>query len=148
MTRDVSVPASEHSTGGGERHGLDMLERQGWSSRALECAPKMSALAALATLAPGDPVPRVSYESHGNLLIVAGDAHDRAREAAERLAGALHVTIVSERPLAARTAFASWTGRIGSLQGYLGAFDATITGLATGSGAAADRAARFDLVLD
>jgi len=125
-----------------------MLERQGWSSRAHECAPKMSALAAIATLAPGDPIPIVSYESHGNLLIVAGDAHDRAREAAEGLAGALHVTILSERTLAARTAFASWTGRIGALHGYLGAFDATIAGLATGSGAVADRAARFDLVLD
>jgi ferredoxin len=125
-----------------------VLERQGWSSRAADCAPKISALAALASLAPGEPVPTVSYESHGNLLVIAGPSPERARRAAETLATSLHVTLLADRPLAGAASIASWGGRISGLDGYLGAFDAAIAGLATGAGSPSDRVARFDLVLD
>ena len=148
MSREASVPELQSGNGGAERHDLELLERQGWSSRAAECAPKISALAALAALPLGEPVPTVSYESQGNVLVIAGEAADAARAAAEALAGQLHVTLLCARPIAARGAIACWTGRIDSLQGYLGAFDASIAGLSPGKGPVADRVARFDLVLD
>jgi ferredoxin len=122
----------------------DRFERLGFSSSAPACAPKVTALASLFNLAPPAPVPSVSYRSHGNLLIVAGEAPAAARRAAEALAGSLHVTLLEAAP-AGPAACETWVGRIEALTGYLGEFTATIAGL---PGADAARPARFDLVLD
>src|SRR6185503_7173020 len=88
-------------------------------------------------------------KSSGNLLVVAGAQPERARRAAERLADALHVTLLQSAP-AADTRVAAWSGRVDSLTGYLGEFTATIAGLARGDepAAAQPAPARFDLVLD
>ena len=122
-----------------------LFEQWGWSSSPDACAPKVTALATLFNLAPPAPVPSVSYRSHGNLLIVAGDAPARAQSAAEHLAGELHVTLLGARGPASG-AYEAWPGTVESLTGYLGEFTATLVGF-SGPGAAA-RPAKFDLVLD
>src|SRR5690348_13885723 len=75
-----------------------VLEGRGWSSAAVECEPKVLALASLANLAPPEPVASVGYKSNGNVLVVAGAQPERARRVAERLAGALHVTLLQSAP--------------------------------------------------
>src|SRR6185369_13595983 len=77
------------------------------------------------------PMATVSYVSHGNILIVAGDAPERALRAARSLASALHVTLLSSDLVAAAASIACWTGRVESIRGYLGQFDVTIPGLRT-----------------
>jgi len=111
-------------------------------------SPKIAALASLANLETPAPVARVSYVSRGNVLVIAGAASARARQAASALAPHLHVTLLDthSQPLGSA---AVWTGRLESLQGFLGEFDATIADLRTAEGTARSAApARFDLVLD
>ena len=127
---------------------LDVLERQGWSSRPEDCAPKISALASLANLEAPAPVASVSYTSHGNVLVIAGDAPERAMRTAAVLAADLPVTVVAPARLETRANHAVWTGKIHNLEGFLGQFDATLADLDTGSTKAASTVARFDLVLD
>jgi ferredoxin len=132
------VPAAAHA-----------LEGRGWSPESVDCAPKIAALASLARVAAPDPVPTVSYRSRGNLLVVAGDDVRAARECAGRLAGSLSVTLLGAGTSAGAT-YATWSGRVEEITGYLGEFTVSIAGLAQGSGTAAPAptAARFDLVLD
>jgi len=127
-----------------------MLESWGWSARPEECAPKISALASLANLEPPDAVARVSYHSRGNLLIIAGACEERARACAKRLAGDLHVTLLTDQRAPEAAPFASWSGRIESLAGFLGEFTATLAQLKTSGDAPAGASvpAKFDLVLD
>jgi ferredoxin len=122
------------------------LESWGWSSRPGECAPKAAALASLVNLAPPDPVASVTYQSKGNVLVIAGDDAARARRVAAALAKRLHVTVLARE----RTQPTEWGGRIVSLEGYLGEFTAVIDGLDTGAGAVAgsSQPTKFDLVLD
>jgi ferredoxin len=124
-----------------------LLESRGWSSPDTDCAPKVFALASLVNLAAPDPVARVTYNSRGNLLMIASDSAERARRCAQDLAGDLHVTLLT-RSAPVPASHATWSGEVVSLTGFLGEFDATIAGL---NGAAADALstpARFDLVLD
>ncbi len=132
------------------RDDLFTLETQGWSSRPEECGPKIAALASLFNLAPPDPVASISYRSRGNLLIVAGDSRERARAAAAALAAQLHVTLLEPKQAPGAQSFASWSGRIASLSGYLGEFTATVSGLqdSAAGAAATPTPAKFDLVLD
>jgi ferredoxin len=125
------------------------LEGWGWSSQPESCAPKIAALAALFNLAPPDPVARVTYTSRGNLLVIAGDAPERARAFAETLGSRLNVTLVAEAPRPIANC-AAWSGEVVALDGYLGEFTATIERLRVGEGVAAAAAtpAKFDLVLD
>jgi ferredoxin len=129
---------------------LSVLESRGWSASPEGCAPKVAALASLLKLAPPVPVARVSYQSRGNLLIIAGTAGGLAGQVAERLASSLHVTLIQEGPRAQGASYAVWSGRVESIAGYLGEFSATIAGLDSGDGTRRDAAvpARFDLVLD
>ena len=126
-----------------------MFESWGWSARPEECAPKIAALSSLANLAPPDPVARVTYESKGNALVIAGD-DARARSAAQQLASALHVTLLARERSAAKAAHVEWAGSLQSLTGFLGEFTALIDGLDTGAGPAPARSlpTKFDLVLD
>jgi ferredoxin len=151
MTAGVDASANGPLEGGvAVDDGAANLERRGYSSPGLECAPKLAALEALRQLDAPQPVPSVSYRSRGNLLIVAGDDALRARASAEVLARDLHVTLLCAAGAPAGGSFASWTGRLESLTGYLGEFDVVIAGLdgprmARGN---APASARFDLVLD
>jgi ferredoxin len=121
-----------------------MLEKRGWTSRSIECAPKLAALAALERLAPSEPIPAVSYLSRGNVLVVAGEDPARARAAAETLAASLAVTLVGAGS-SAPPRVQAWSARVQSLEGYLGEFTAIVDGLGPTGGEAP---AKFDLVLD
>jgi ferredoxin len=147
---DVKSPAPA-----GERVGLDardgfvVLEGRGWTDPAESCEPKLVALASLATLAPPAPVPSVAYVSRGNLLVIAGQAADRALAAASALASHLHVTVLAAEP-GSSGSLTTWGGTIHSISGHLGEFIATIADLRAVPGAQPAKAApaRFDLVLD
>jgi ferredoxin len=126
------------------------FEAWGWSSSPDHCFPKVAALASLAHLEPPQGVARVSYTSHGNVLVVAGASPERARGAAQSLAESLHVTLLEAGEPAGAARFAAWSGRVAAIGGYLGEFAVTLQDLRTAPGAAAtpSREARFDLVLD
>jgi ferredoxin len=96
------------------------------------------------------PVAFVSYSSHGNALVVAGEFSERARAAAEALSDRLSVTLLSARECVPGAGVVSWTGRIAALDGYLGAFTVAIEGLRTERTAPLREhaEAHFDLVLD
>jgi ferredoxin len=130
------------------RDDVFMLESQGWSSRAEECAPKISALASLVNLEAPDAIAKVTYTSHGNVLVIAGDSTGAALDAANGLADGLHVTLLAAQRLATGESIASWAGRVEALRGFLGEFDVTLVALDTGSKAAPQTIARFDVVLD
>lgn len=110
----------------------------------------MAALDALHTLPEPVPVARISYVSRGNLLVIAGDSAARARLVAAQLSGHLHVTLLEREASEASAGYAAWSGRLESLDGYLGEFTAVIASLRNGAqpAAAASTPAKFDLVLD
>jgi ferredoxin len=147
---EVSPPALDAGLPAGEEFRDDplVLESRGWTSASIDCAPKLAAIASLVNLAVPDPVASVSYNSRGNLLIVAGGETGRAKACAEALAGSLHVTLLGATD--ASHAYAGWAGRIEALTGFLGEFTATIAGLQGVDLAvtAAATPARFDLILD
>lgn len=159
---DVTVIDRAPGAQGAPVGGPGDLEARGWTSRAVDCEPKLRALAALAGL-PGDlALPSVTYASKGNALVVGGDG--RAVDAAVRLAGSLPVTLLlTSRPSAQAAALAGadlgdsafpiWGGKVASLKGYLGNFSATLADLAVvrdapGRGLPGAAAAVFDLVVD
>ena len=152
MTAGLEVPSPAAAAGSA---GFDLrddpftLESWGWSSHPEECAPKIGALASLLNLAPPDPVARVTYQSRGNLLVIAGDQPERARRASAELSAHLHVTLLESKPAVASEGYVSWAGQVDALEGYLGEFTATLSGLQAGGVArAASAPAKFDLVLD
>lgn len=109
----------------------------------------MAALDSLQNLPEPVPVPRVAYVSRGNLLVIAGEARERARAAARQLSTQLHVTLLEHEAAAPGSGYAAWSGRLESLGGYLGEFTAVIANLRNGAQvAAAATPAKFDLVLD
>ena len=150
----VGFEAPESAIAGrrtGNEHGDDpsMLESWGWSSRPDGCAPKIAALASLFNLAAPEAVPSVAYQSRGNVLIVAGEAPERAQRAARALAADLHVTLLAQHARCEGPGYVAWAGHVQSIEGYLGEFSVVLADLATAEGAAkAPTPAKFDLVLD
>jgi ferredoxin len=132
-----SAPAGD-AIGSQTRAGPVALETRGWSSPSEACEPKILALASLATLIPPPAVPSVSYVSRGNVLVIAGDASDRARDAAVALASSLHVTLLARDAAQVPAVVTAWRGSVESIAGHLGEFTAVIGG----------KPAKFDLVLD
>ncbi len=138
------------------------LEGRGWSSRSVDCEPKIRALAALASLPGVDSLPSVSYASKGNALVIGGD--ERAVRAARDLAASLPVTLLlTSRPSAQAavlagadlegTAFPIWGGKVASLRGHLGNFTAALADLTAvreekGRALPGESGAVFDLVVD
>ena len=109
---------------------VNIRETGGWSAEAGDAMPKIAALIAAAALPEPDPVPRIAFKSEGQLLIV-GPAH-RALAWAQRLHGQLAVTVLltggatgSELPV--QRDYPIFSGRLGKLSGWLGAFDAEWT---------------------
>ncbi|MGE5095161.1 MAG: 4Fe-4S binding protein [Betaproteobacteria bacterium] len=130
---------------------VTLLESRGWSAASVACEPKIVALRALADLAAPEPVPSVSYQSRGNVLVIAGSHAQRARNAAQALASRLHVTLLEAEPGESAPGIQCWSGRIEEATGFLGEFAIAIAQLRTAPGAAAatkPAAAKFDLVLD
>jgi ferredoxin len=152
MTAGIEVPAPARAgdiPGSEIRNDPFVLQSRGWSSHEERCDAKIAALDSLLNLGEPAPIPRVSYLSRGNLLVIAGDSPERARAAARQLSTQLHVTLL-EPEAAPATGHVAWSGRIESLAGYLGEFTATIEELRTAAGTVpvTSAPAKFDLVLD
>jgi len=147
---DSTLARAGEVTGSRTHDGSFVLESRGWSSPSESCAPKIAALASLASLAEPLPVASVGYVSRGNLLVIAGGEPQRARLAAVSLARDLAVTLLEPGVAPAQPGVAPWSGRLEALAGHLGEFTATIAGLRADSAVASANpvAARFDLVLD
>ena len=104
---------------------VNIREAAGWSDEAKQAAPKMAALLALARMPDPEPVPVVSYQSGGALLVI-GPA-EAALGWAERLATHLQVAVLitgeagtAELPLVRR--YPVFSGHGVKVSGYLGAF--------------------------
>ncbi len=120
----------------------------GWSRRdnadASTLASKLAAMAALEALPPFAPVPSVSYQSQGRLLIIA-DSAPRLQQALEALAEDLTTAVLwtALEPAPALDAFEIVPGQLQQLSGYLGAFELVFVPATGGA-----QVAPFDLVLD
>ncbi|MDQ2961791.1 MAG: 4Fe-4S binding protein [Pseudomonadota bacterium] len=106
---------------------VNIREAAGWSDEARAATPKIAALLAAAALPEPDPVPRVTFQSGGRLLIV-GPA-EAALRWAEALKDPLDVTVLitgsaagSELP--AERGYPIYSGKLERLSGWLGAFEA------------------------
>jgi ferredoxin len=102
---------------------VNIRETGGWSKDAKAATPKIAALLALAQLPDPEPVPTVSYESKGRVLVI-GDA-DRASRAAKMLADKLDVSILLQGggTLPQTRTMAVHSGSVTSIGGWLGAFE-------------------------
>ncbi|MFO1312101.1 MAG: 4Fe-4S binding protein [Burkholderiales bacterium] len=106
---------------------VDIRESAGWSAEAKAATPKIAALLAMASLPDPEPVPSVSYESKGQLLITG--PLDAALFWADALHERLPVTVVATgragvTPLPSQRAYPVYTGKVDALRGWLGAFEA------------------------
>jgi len=105
----------------------NIRESAGWSSDAPQAGPKMAALLAAAA-EPMPPVPVVSLESEGTLLIYGCD--ERAVEAGNLLRDHLDVTVLLKPPAGIApprsTEFPVVKGTIRAIKGHLGAFELTV----------------------
>ena len=104
---------------------VNIRETGGWSKDAGQASPKIAALLAVAHLPDAEPVPTVTYQSAGRLLII-GEL-DAAERAAELVADVLDVTLFS---LGAGNGgglqerrYPVLAGQIRQLTGWLGAFE-------------------------
>lgn len=105
---------------------VNVRERAGWGAEGASAGPKIAALVAMAAAAATDPVPGVSFVSRGRTLIV-GDGRD-ALEWAERLCEQLPVSVLmtscADAVLPPERRYPVFSGALGALTGWLGAFDA------------------------
>ncbi|MFT3956619.1 MAG: 4Fe-4S binding protein [Piscinibacter sp.] len=104
---------------------VNIRETGGWAKDAKEAGPKLAALIAAAQLPDPDPVATVGYRSGGRCLVI-GRA-DAAERAATLLADALELTLLLDGPGGAvpqQREHAVQAGRLTSLRGWLGAFEA------------------------
>ena len=105
---------------------VNVREFAGWSAESRAATPKIAALLAAAALPEPEPVPRVAFKSEGQLLVVGPIA--TALAWAERLQHQLAVTVLftdrepgSELPL--QRAYPVYSGKLGAIRGWLGAFE-------------------------
>ena len=110
---------------------VNIRETAGWSKESRQVTPKIAALLALAGLPEPEPVGSVSYQSDGQLLVIGPP--QTAIPWAERLKEqlGLNVLITGDAPAGGAGAelpvvrgYPVWSGRLKSLSGYLGAFEA------------------------
>ncbi len=129
-TQEAALFNELHGDSGSAAHVrfVNIRETAAWSDEGSNVTPKIAALLALADVPAPEPVPTVSYQSAGALLVI-GPA-DAALGWAERLADQLPVTVLiigngsrAELPLERRYPVYSGTGV--RLEGYLGAFEAS-----------------------
>ena len=111
----------------GDSRFVNIRETAGWSADAGRATPKIAALLALADLPEAEPVPVISYQSHGALLIIGPGAE--AIGWAEQLVEQFNVQVLvtdstgSELPFERR--YPVYSGKVGAVTGYLGAFEVT-----------------------
>ena len=105
----------------------NLRETAGWSSEAAQAGPKMAALLAAAA-EPTSPVPLISLESRGVILICGRD--ETAVEAGNLLKDHLDVTVLIEPPAAIAPPrgadFPVAKGRVRNARGHVGAFEVTV----------------------
>jgi ferredoxin len=105
---------------------VNVRERAGWGDQGASAGPKIAALVAMAAAADPEPVPGVGYRSQGRALVL-GKGRD-ALAWGERLSQALSVTVLITRrdgsALPVDRRFVVLSGRLASLSGWLGAFEA------------------------
>lgn len=110
---------------------VNVREQAGWGSEGAQARPKIAALVAMAVRDVRDPVPAVSYESSGRMLLIG---HAAALDWAQRLAAlpdtplAVSVLMPSDEPaagarLAAVRDFPVFSGVVEQVAGWLGRFD-------------------------
>lgn len=101
---------------------VNIREVAGWTQEAKLSEPKIAALLALADMAEADPVPAVSYQSQGRLLIVGPGSV--AIPWAEKISSSLDVSVLctdsGELPL--NRHYPIYSGVVTKLEGYLGNF--------------------------
>ena len=101
---------------------VNIREYAGWTQEAKQSGPKITALLALADMPQAEPVPVVSYESGGSLLIIG--AAEQALPWAEKLNTALDVSVLCTEPgdLPLSRTFPIYSGEVSKLEGFLGSF--------------------------
>jgi ferredoxin len=101
---------------------VNIRETGGWSRDAREAMPKIAALLALAHLPDPQPVPTVSYQSDGRLLVIG--PLDACEQVASLVGDTLDVTFFAQGGTGEQARrFPVLAGRIDSLRGWLGAFE-------------------------
>ncbi len=105
---------------------VNIRETGGWSAQARDALPKMAALLADAALPEPEPVPAVSYESGGHVLIIgtADQALPWARKLGEQLE--VSVLLTSRRGTSEMLddrSFPTFSGSRIAINGWLGAFE-------------------------
>lgn len=106
---------------------VNIRETAGWSNQATQATPKIKALLARAEMPAADPVPSVSYQSRGRLLMIGPvslvrPALDLVGSAYEQLEPTGFITNFDE-PLSADRPAGLLTGQPLSLNGFLGRFE-------------------------
>ena len=110
---------------------VNIRETGGWSkdakAQASSVTPKIAALLALAQLPDAEPVPTVSYESKGRVLVIG--VADRAARAATMLADKLEVSLLLQGggTLPQQRTMAVHAGAVTDIRGWLGAFEVSWT---------------------
>ena len=101
---------------------VNIRETGGWSRDAKDASPKIAALLAAAHLPELQPVPTVTYRSSGRLLVIG--ALDECEKAAALVGDVLAVTFFAQGGNGEQQRrFPVLSGKIESLQGWLGAFE-------------------------
>lgn len=105
---------------------VNLRETGGWGSEAKQATPKMAALLAAARLPEPEPVPTVTYNSEGRLLIIG--PLERAEAMAALVNDALDVTLLPTggSGMQARQ-YPVLAGQLQSLRGWLGAFEVAVS---------------------
>ncbi len=100
---------------------VNLRETGGWSREAKAATPKMAALLAMARLPEPEPVPTVSYQSQGRLLVL-GEL-EAAERIAQLVADTLDVTVLATGGAGMQQRrFPVLAGSVKQLTGWLGAF--------------------------
>ena len=110
-------------------HFVNIREMAGWSAEAKQASPKIAALIAAAKLPPPEPVPAVEYRSEGRCLVMGSP--EACEQAASLLGEGIEAIVLVTAPsrsasfgIAQRHDTEVQTGRLVSLTGRLGAFEA------------------------
>ena len=105
---------------------VNIRETGGWGREAAQATPKMAALLAAARQPDAEPVPTVTYNSDGRLLIIG--PLERAEAMAALVNAALDVTLLATGGSGQQARqYPVLAGQLQSLRGWLGAFDVVVS---------------------
>ncbi len=105
---------------------VNIRETGGWGREAAQATPKMAALLAAARQPDAEPVPTVTYNSDGRLLIIG--PLERAEAMAALVNDALDVTLLATGGSGQQARqYPVLAGQLQSLRGWLGAFDVVVS---------------------